>query len=40
MQFHMAEEPNEIDAIVCDECEFVFDDSLGELPVVLPLRPG
>ncbi len=39
MQFHLAEKPNKIDAVVRDERELIFDDSVGELPVRLAAQP-
>ena len=35
MQFHLAEQPNEIKAVVRDKREFILDDSLGKFPVRL-----
>lgn len=35
MQFHFAEESNKIAAVVRDERELIFDDSLGQFPVGL-----
>jgi hypothetical protein len=32
---HLAEEPNKVDAVVRDDCELVFDNSLGQFPIRL-----
>jgi len=35
VEFHAAEEPNKVDAVVRDEREFILDDSVGQFPVGL-----
>jgi hypothetical protein len=35
VKLHLPEEPNEVDAIIGDEREFIFQDSLGQFPVRL-----